>query len=125
MKVKELIKKLECYNPDAEVGFTLNPVSEVIGTDGDFDIELLPELIGNEDCPEFLCMVHKSKFDSISELLLNTKKEINIKMTEDGLFVFKDYDLVREIERSDDFCQDESFLNNYPEKFIKMLIRIL
>lgn len=119
MKVKELIKKLECYNPDAEVGFTLNPVSEVMGTDGDFDIELLPELIGNEDCPEFLCMVHKSKLNNLSELIPLTRDKLTIDISNDGIFITRDGELEREIELLDNYSVKDT------EEFIKMLIRIL
>ena len=125
MKVKELIKKLECYNPDSEIGFTLNPTTDEMGEDGNFDVNLEPNVIGNLECPEFLFTLNKSKFDSISEILTTVEDEVNISMTNKGLFVFKDGILVREIEVNDDFYDDESFLNDYPNAYIRMLLRIL
>ena len=119
MKVKELIKKLECYNPDAEVSFTLNPVLKVIGVDKNFDVELLPDLIGDVDSPRFLCRVHKSKLNNLSEIIPLTKDKLTIDISNDGIFVNRDGELEREIELLDNYSVKDT------EEFIKMLIRIL
>ena len=125
MQIKELIRQLLIYNPESEVSFTLNPTTDEMGEDGEFDVNLESSMIWNLECPEFLFTLNKSKFDTISELLTIAENEVSIKMTKDGLFVFKDGDLIREIEVKDDFYDGESFLNDYPEEYIKMLLRIL
>ena len=129
MNVKELIKKLEMYDPEALVTFTLNPTRDHLKDCSEFDVEMDFELAGSEEYPDMFCsLTNKSRLDSISELVCETKDELNIKMTNDGIFVFKDNQLVRELEiKYDNYnnVYNNDYMNKKPEEYIKMLLRIL
>ena len=122
MTVKELIEELKQYNSDANLAFVVNPAKT---EDTAFDVETNFAIKGTKNYPEvILTLQDKSKLESISELLKETKKELVIKMDKNGLFVFKDEQLVRELELKTKYIKD-NYLNTKPQEYVKMLLRIL
>ena len=122
MLVKELIEELKQYDPNADLAFVINPAKT---EDIAFDVRTTFEIRGTKDCPEaILTLQDKSNLESISELLEDTDEELVIKIDKNGVFVFKDDYLVREIELKSKYVKD-NYLNNKPEEYIKMLLRIL
>lgn len=122
MKTKELIEELQVFNPETEVGFYLNPTKDKEDKSC-YDVPLKGTVLRNEDCPNIIYTLDKSKFDTITSLLETSKEEIDIKINNKGIYVFSDGKLIREIERCNKCSKQE--MSTAPEEYIKMLLKII
>lgn len=118
MKIKDLIKNLKQFNPEASIAFTLSPVVEEKQELPQFDINLVTNIIGNSECPEFLFTLEKTSFESITNLIETSKEEITIKINNNGIYFYVGGSLVREMDR-----ENITNMNKVPEEYLKMLLK--
>lgn len=118
MKVKDLIKTLKQFDQEANVKFTLSPVTRKKQKLPKFNIDVMTNIIGNSNCPEFLFTLEKTAFESITDLIETSKEDITVKIDNNGIYFYIGEDLVREIDR-----KNTTDMNKVPEEYLRMLLK--
>lgn len=121
MKVKELLNTLSKYDLDNEVDVVFNADRE---WDESVDIACNIEIMGDTNTTPTIIVMPKTKsikeFETIYELLQENGKTLKIEMTEEGIYVYLDDELRRELD-----LKEKNSLKVNSEEFIKKLIEIL
>jgi hypothetical protein len=124
MKVKELIAQLSKYSQDHEIDIVLNVTPN---SDEETDIQANLELMGDTDTAPTLIVYPQKKsggdFETIIDLLLETEETLHIEMNKDGMYVFVDKELRRELDFKQNLARED--IKEKAEVFIQKLVEIL